>query len=231
MPSQWLALGTYTTQTCDAMSWFDDPVAAALTLPPLVLALFVFASACLEYIFPPYWGDMFVLLGFFLAGQGAVPVFAVFLAALIGSTLGAIIAYQLGRKYGMIVLRRIPLGRRRAAASDKAVQLFQRFGEKLLIVNRFLPVVRAFLLYGAGALELRFRAVMLYCFLSNLAFIGLLMWAGLWTADSWLEIQAGFRHSNQILGVVALVAVAAWVGAFIWRMRRNSVSKASHTID
>ena len=165
---------------------------------------------------------MFVLLGFFLAGQGAVSPPVVFLAAIFGSTVGSVISYQLGRRYGLAVLRRIPLGRRRAAASERAVQLFQRFGEKLLIVNRFLPVVRAFLLYGAGALELRFRPVVVYCFLSNLAFISMLMWAGLWTADSWPEIQAGFRQSNQILGGVALLIAAGWGSVLIWRLRRES---------
>jgi len=47
------------------MSWIDDPVALVASWPAFALPLFVFASAALEYIFPPYWGDMSVLLGFF----------------------------------------------------------------------------------------------------------------------------------------------------------------------
>ncbi len=204
------------------MSWFDDPVAAALTLPPLVLPLFVFGSALLEYIFPPYWGDTFVLLGFFLAGQGAVSPGLVFAAALSGSILGSIAAYQLGNRYGLAVIRRLSLRRQRAPSRQRVRGLFQRFGEKLLIANRFLPVVRGVLLYGAGALKLRFGPAIFYCTLSNLAFISLLMWVGLWTADSWPEIQAIFRQSNRLIGVTALVLVAVALARMFWQSRRQS---------
>ena len=81
------------------MSWLDDPVAAATALPALALPLFVFGSALLEYLFPPYWGDTFVLLGFFLAGQGVAPPTVIFVAALAGSTLGSLATYQLGQRY------------------------------------------------------------------------------------------------------------------------------------
>ncbi len=94
------------------MTWLDDPIAAALALPPLVLVLFVFASALLEYVFPPYWGDTFVLLGFFLAGQGAAPPAMIFAAAAAGSVAGSIAAYQIGRRYGLAITRRISPRRR-----------------------------------------------------------------------------------------------------------------------
>lgn len=202
------------------MSWFDDPVAAALALPPLVLPLLIFGSALLEYVFPPYWGDTFVLLGFFLAGQGATTPSVMFAAALLGSILGSVAAYRLGHRYGLAVARKLTL-RRERAPSRRVRELFERFGEKVLIANRFLPVVRGFLLYGAGAFGLRFGAVIFYCTLSNLAFIGLLMWAGLWTADSWPEIQAVFRQSNQLLGVVALILVLLAAGRMLWMSSRR----------
>ncbi len=158
------------------MSWLDDPVAAATVLPPLALWLFVFGSALLEYLFPPYWGDTFVLLGFFLAGQGAVTPVAIFAAAVTGSVLGSIAAYHLGRRYGMAVTRRV-LPHRRRPSRRRLQTLFARYGEKLLVINRFLPVVRGVMLYGAGAMKLPLRPVVFYCTLSNLAFISLLMWA------------------------------------------------------
>lgn len=205
------------------MSWLDDPVAMAVALPPIVLVLFVFGSALLEYLFPPYWGDTFVLLGFFLAGQGAVAPVVVFTAAMVGSVLGSIVAYALGRRYGMALAHRL-IRKRERPTSRRLQSLFQRFGEKLLLANRFLPVVRGVMLYGAGALRLPLRPVVFYCTLSNLAFIGLLMWAGLWTAGSWPEIQAAFRQSNRWFGVVAIAAIFAWLAVVGWRRSRFGVS-------
>ncbi|MCP3958497.1 MAG: DedA family protein [bacterium] len=201
------------------MSWFDDPVAAALALPPLVLPLFVFASALIEYVFPPYWGDTFMLVGFFLAGQGAMSPPVAFAAAFSGSVVGSIVAYQLGRRYGLALVRRVS-ARRQQVSRGRLRDLFRRFGKKLLMVNRFLPVVRGFLLYGAGALKLPFRPVILYCTVSNLLFVGLLMSLGLWTAGSWTEIQESFQHSNRLIGGAVLAAVAAWAAVTLWRLRR-----------
>ena len=205
------------------MSWLDDPIAAAVALPPLALALFVFFSALLEYLFPPYWGDTFVLLGFFLAGQGAVAPAAVFAAAAAGSFLGSIAAYHLGRRYGLVLAQRLAV-RRRRPSRRRVRALFQRFGEKLLLVNRFLPVVRGIMLYAAGALRLRPRPVIFYSTLSNLAFIGLLMWAGLWTADSWPEIRNTFGRSNRWLAAAALAATGTWLASSWWRKRGFGIS-------
>lgn len=200
------------------MAWLDDPVAAAVALPPLALVLFVFSSALFEYLFPPYWGDTFVLLGFFLAGQGAVTPAGVFAAAAAGSVLGSIAAYQLGRRYGMAITDRL-FRQRRRPSRQRLQSLFQRFGDKLLLVNRFLPVVRGVMLYGAGALRLPLRPVIVYCTLSNLAFIGLLMWAGLWTAESWSGIQQAFRQSNSWLAAAAVAATCLWLATAWWRRR------------
>ncbi len=204
------------------MQWLEDPVAAAIVLPPLVLPLFVFASAFLEYVFPPFWGDTFVLLGFFLAGQGAVPPLLIFAAAMAGSLGGAALAYALGRRYGLTILRRV-VGRRHREGHRRMQRVFRRFGERVLIVNRFFPVVRGVLLYGAGALRLRFAATLVYTGVSSLAFTGFLMWVGLWTAGSWEQIVASFRRYNLLIGwgVVALVII--WVAAR-WRSRRAPAS-------
>lgn len=208
-------------------SWLEDPVALAMTFPPFVLPLFVFASALIEYVIPPYWGDLFVLLGFFLAGQGAVSPAVVFFAALTGSIVGSMIAYRLGERYGLALVHRFYSGKRRVPR-QQIRDLFQRFGKKLLIVNRFLPIVRSALLYGAGALKLRFGPVIFYCALSNVAFIGLLMWAGLWTAGSWPEILATFQQSYGRIGAVVLVTGSIWVFMIYWRYRtarKNAAGK------
>lgn len=223
----WQAVWLAQASRVEPAAWLEDPLALALALPPLALPLFVFASALIEYVFPPYWGDMFVLLGFFLAGQGVVSPAIVFAAALSGSIVGSIIAYRLGERYGLAVIRRFSSSKRRGHSRQRVRDLFRRFGKKLLLVNRFLPVVRGGLLYGAGALRLRFAPVIFYCALSNLAFMGLLMWAGLWTAGSWAEIQAAFQRSNRLIGGALLTVVAVWVATVLWRKRARQELVAS----
>ncbi|MCP4655108.1 MAG: hypothetical protein GY856_06770 [bacterium] len=203
------------------MSWLDDPVTAALALPAFVLPLFILVSAMLEYVFPPYWGDSFVLLGFFLAGQGAVPPLLILVAALAGSTLGAAIAYALGRRFGMAAVRRVVFRQRRFRSRFGIRKFLLRFGEKVLVANRFLPVIRGLMLYGAGAMRLRFAPTMVYSALSNLAWVVTLMGVGLLTAGSWEQILESFRQYNRLIGIAAAVAVAGWLAFLLWRHRRD----------
>ena len=204
------------------MSWLEDPVALFLTLPPMALPLIAFAAAWLKYVVPVFPGDGCLLLAFFLAGQGAAAAEQVFLAAWAGSTLGAVVAYRLGARYGLAVLDRVTLRRAwRWRASERLRALLEQHGERILLFNRFLPLVRHFMLYGAGAFRMRFAPSILYSAASNLAFIALLGTAGLLTAGSWQEIRHGFQELNRNVGLVLAGALAAWLYLHFWRAERQ----------
>lgn len=204
------------------MPFLDDPVTAVSALPalPLLLPLFVLVSALLEYVVPPYWGDMFMLVGFFLAGQPTIPVspWTIFAAALTGSVIGSIVAFLLGRRYGLALTRRLvpwhPSG-----SHQRIHDLFRRYGERFLLVNRFMPVIRGLLLYGAGAMRLRFKDSVIYSTLSNLIWVSILMGVGLLASGSWDDIMATFRQTNRLLGTAVTVAAAGWIAVLFWRYR------------
>ncbi len=200
------------------MSWIDDPVALVAAWPAFALPLFVFASAALEYVFPPYWGDMFVLLGFFLSGQGASSPWLIFAAAFTGSVVGSAVAFLLGRRYGLSIVRRVAFWRP-TGTRERIRRLLLRFGERFLVVNRFVPFLRGFLLYGAGGLKLRFGPAVGYSALSNFLWLTILMGVGLLTAGTWEQILAKFQHTNRLLGVAASVVVVAWILFLVLRSR------------
>lgn len=203
------------------MSWLEDPVAAAMLLPPFLVPLLVFGSAMLEYVFPPWWGDTVILLGFFLAAQGGAPPLWIFAAAVTGSLIGSMAAYELGRRYGMTIVQRIVRQRRRSESWGRTRELFQRFGERVLVFNRFLPFVRGVMLYAAGALKMRFWPTVVYCGVSNLVFVTLLMWLGLVTADSWERVLTTARDANRWLGFAALAIVGLWIAVVLIHARRR----------
>lgn len=204
-----------------AMSGFEDPVAMISAWPALALPLFAFLSSFLEYVFPPYLGDVAILLLFFLAGQGAVPVAWVFAGAFLGGVVGSAAAFVLGRRYGMGLVQRMT--RQDSPESQERMRrTFQRYGEPILLINRFLPVLRSLLLYGAGALHLRYYRSILFSAISGLAWTTLLMAAGVWTAGSWEQIQQRFAATNQALGIAALAAFGLWCGWALLRWRLQS---------
>lgn len=202
------------------MSFVDDPLALVATLPPLVLPLIVFASSVVEYVFPPFWGDTFILLGFFLAGQGVVGWPAIFVAAVAGGLAGSATAYALGRRYGLRAARYFASRGRRSRSRARLDRLFVRFGERVLLFNRFLPVVRGLLLYGAGAMRLRPRPALIYTALGNVAWVALLMAVGVLTGGTWEQIQETFRQYSRVAGVAAFAVATAWLSWLLWRRAR-----------
>ena len=199
------------------MTRLDDILALALTLSPAALTLIVFVSAWLEFVFPPYFGDSVMLFGFFLAGQGVASPTEVFAAAVAGSILGSVVAFLLGERYGDRLLRHLSWKKKRLEAPAKLRGIFERYGEAVLLVNRFVPFFRNFMIYGAGAFRLRLLPSMAANAVSVLGFVGMLMAVGLWTAGSWAEIQATFQQALGRLGVLVILALTA---LFVFALRR-----------
>ena len=200
-----------------AMSWIDDPLALASTLPAFALPLAVFLAVLGKYLLPPVPGDTVVLLAFFLAGHGTGNPLVLFGAATFGGLAGAALAFQIGRRYGRGAMSRMadwrgPLGGERSKSQPaRLFALFQRHGEPLLLVNRFLIGLRSFMLYGAGALRLRFVPSMIYALLSHMAFTALLATLGMWSGKSWQQLVERAQHFNQQIGLVITAIVAVWL--------------------
>lgn len=192
------------------LTWLDDPAALVATWPVFALPLMVFVSAYIEYVFPPYPGDSLILLGFFLAAHGAAEPWLIFLVALLGASLGAATAYQLGQRFGVVVMERFARFSGRETPLARLRHLFGLFGEKVLALNRFLPFLRNFLLYAAGASAQRFGAAMAWTALSNLLFVSVLAWLGGHAAASWGDIQHSFKSFGGVLAVVAIVLLCGF---------------------
>jgi membrane protein DedA with SNARE-associated domain len=186
---------------------------------PWLGLILVAAAGVGEYLLPPLPGDTVMLFGFFLAGRGDLPFAGVLAAALGGSMLGAEIAYTLGDRLGhsYFFIRKSRLA---AAALPTLERYFERFGVGMVLVNRFLPVLRGFFLFAAGMGKMPRVATFICATLSNLAWILLIAWAGHRFGTSWDRLQGVFRTYVSVLGVLFL-AYTAWT-VIRYRMRRKA---------
>jgi len=189
---------------------------------PLVGLTLVALAGAGEYLFPPLPGDTLMLFGFFLAGRGELPFFAV-LAALIGSITGAELAYSLGSRLGhsYFFIRKSHLA---STALPALERYFARFGVGMVLINRFLPVLRGFFLFAAGMGKMSRGATFLCATVSNLAWILLIAWVGHRFGTSWERLQGVFRAYASLVGVI-FFAYAAYT--FIkYRMRPKALPSA-----
>lgn len=204
------------------MDWLTDWLTgfASDRNHPLGIVL-LFGSAMLEYLVPPFPGDTITLFGAVLITAYGWNGVAIFTAVVAGSMVGSLADYWIGRK-----LRARPRkieSARKWAALDRLVVRFERHGPIYLVVNRFLPGIRAFFFVAAGLSGMRARDVILYGAISvslwNALLIGLgaALGANLETLERWV---GNYTMATWFVLGGALALYLAW--RLIARRRRQT---------
>src|SRR5699024_5156636 len=117
----------------------------------------LFIGLFLEFLFLPFPGGTVMTVSGILAQQGELDYkLSIFLATL-GTSLGMIATYFIGRRVGWPFFEkfghRMFMGERRRKAAHK---WFERFGSKVVFISFFVPGLRHFTGYISGLMKLRF---------------------------------------------------------------------------
>lgn len=189
-------------------------VRALASQPPATFAAVVAAAAFVEYVFPPFPGDAVVVAGTAAAVVAGASWPALLAASTAGAVAGAAVDLAVGRRLARTAWRE-RLGPRRAADVERVVAAFERHGAAVLLVNRFVPGVRALFFVAAGVAGVRTGPALLASAGSALAWNALLVGAG--TAVGWnLEVLAVWvGRWSLVVGIGVAIAAAAAV----WRLR------------
>jgi membrane-associated protein len=147
-----------------------------------VLFLIVFAETGL-IVAPILPGDSLLFAAGAIAATGALDVWivgGVLLAAAVG---GDAVNYAVGRAVGVRVIRLSqtdPRWRRWINPDHiaKAHEFFERHGGKAVVLGRFMPIVRTFVPFVAGAAEMSYPAFALYNVTGAVAWVGICIGAG-----------------------------------------------------
>lgn len=134
--------------------------------------IFAESGLLLGFILP---GDSLIFLAGLLASQGdfniAILLFVIFIAAIIGDNTG----YSIGKKLGRKVFEKKNSFIFNQENLQRTEAFFERYGKMTFIMQRFIPVIRAFAPLLAGVGKMRYRIF----FIFDLA--GTILWGGLVT--------------------------------------------------
>lgn len=161
-----------------------------VTLPSLWVYLLLGLSAFVENIFPPIPGDTITAFGAFLVGIGRLHFLGVYISTTMGSLLGFLSLYGLGKLLGRAFF--IERDYRFLKAKDivKAERWFAKYGYFLIAMNRFLPGVRSAISLAGGLSGLRVLRVTLLaavsCSIWNLLWISM----GYFLGSNWEAAKA-----------------------------------------
>lgn len=171
----------------------------------------------IENIFPPIPSEVILTFGGFMTTYTAMKVWGVILSATVGSLLGAIILYGVGRFLSPERLGKIldgGIGRLLHLKKQdiySACDWFNSKGKLTVLFCRCIPVIRSLISIPAGMAKMQFGIFMLMTTAGSLVWNTLLVYLGVAASASWEKIVAGTdvytKISVVVMGVIAVVIV------------------------
>ena len=191
----------------------------------------VFLLIAIENIFPPIPSEVILLFGGFMTTYTELHIIGMIIAATLGSLLGAIVLYYIGKIFNKERLKRIISGkigkvlRLKAKDIDYADQWFDTKGNKTVFFCRFIPIVRSLISIPAGMSEMPIPKFLIYTTLGSMIWNSVLVILGNKLGENWTDILSIMdRYSHIVLVlliIIFIVAIAYW---FLFRKKNKKLS-------
>jgi len=173
-----------------------------------------------EHFGLPLPGETLLIGAAVLASQGALDITLLLVLAWAGATVGNIVGYAIGRYGGhWLVVRfggRIGITQ---AKLDEVEAFFARYGDVVIVIARFIVILRQLSGIAAGTLEMRWGRFLLF------NAIGAALWVAWWgLASFWLGRNV-FEFVSHIAGIeylllaCSILALAIAAARIYWRRR------------
>ncbi|WP_448641540.1 DedA family protein [Geodermatophilus sp. URMC 63] len=173
-------------------------------------------SILLETVIPPIPSEAVLGLAGILINDGQLNVVAVIACATVGSILGALFFYYVGRALGPrrshAFLDRLPLVE--TADVDRTFAWFERHGRSAVFFGRMVPIVRSFISVPAGVVRMPILQFVVYSAAGSLIWNSVLVTLGVLAGD--------FLQDNlHYLDYVVVAAFALGIGYLVYKRAKD----------
>jgi membrane-associated protein len=167
------------------------------------LALIIFAECglLLGFFLP---GDSLLFTAGLFVASGAIrtPLWVVCLLLVAAAVLGNATGYWIGRSAGPAVFDKPQSRLFKPHHVAKTQEFFDRYGNRAIVLGRFVPIVRTFITVMAGVGRMEPRRYLTYSFIGGVAWA-----AGVTVLGYWLG-QFAFVKANIELMLIAIVFIS-----------------------
>lgn len=187
----------------------------------------VFFLILLENVFPPIPSEVILLFSGFFSTYTNLSVLYMIVASTLGSFLGAIILYYIGKIFNKERLKKIVNGRLgkilflKEKDIDKADEWFDNKGNKSVFFCRFVPIVRSLISIPAGMSEMPMGKFIIYTICGSMIWNTVLICLGYKLGDNW-EYVLTILDKYQMVAIVILVIIFGYVIIKFYRKKRKS---------
>ena len=166
----------------------------------VILFLIIFAETGL-IIFPFLPGDSLLFTIGAFAAIGHLDVTTILILLFVAAVLGDSVNYWIGRYFGKKIVDnpRIPINQEHL---DETEAFYKKNGGKTIILARFIPFIRTFAPFVAGASHMNYRNFMIFNIVGGFAWVFSLVLAGYYFGN----IQ-GIKENMEI-GIILVILIS-----------------------
>jgi membrane protein DedA with SNARE-associated domain len=184
----------------------------------------------LENVGLPIPGEAAVVTGVIIASAGQLDITSVAIVACVAAVVGDVLGYLIGRRAGRPLILR--LGRRLGVTSARLDQLddfYARRGAAVIVLARFLPLLRRFNALAAGVSKMRWQPFV------GFNVLGAALWTTIWVivgdqASNHLDTVNAMLTTN-LPYAIAVICCAVVAIALIRTVRRGRPAPTTLTSD
>ena len=188
----------------------------------------VFFLIALENVFPPIPSEVILLFGGFMTTYTSLNIALMVVAATLGSLLGAIVLYYIGKILNKERLKKIVSGkvgkvlRLKEKDIDMADEWFDTKGNKTVFFCRFIPIVRSLISIPAGMSEMPMAKFLLYTTVGSAIWNTVLIVIGNRVGENWESILGVF---DQYSHIVLILLILIFVLFIVWFYTKKQKKK------
>lgn len=178
-----------------------------------------------ENIFPPIPSEVILLFGGFMTTYSKINIIGVIISSTIGSLLGALILYYIGKILNKERLKKLVRGkigktlRLKEKDIDKADEWFDKKGNKTVFYCRFVPILRSLISIPAGMSEMKMSKFLIYTIVGSAIWNTVLTIIGNRVGKNWESIVGIFDKYSHITLIVLIILFI--IAAIYYYKKRN----------
>ncbi|MGW7414947.1 DedA family protein [Streptomyces sp. NPDC054863] len=180
-------------------------------------------AIALENLFPPLPSEVILPLAGFAAGTGQMSLWAALLWTTAGSVVGALALYGvgalLGRDRTVAIAAKLPLVK--VSDIERTEAWFAKHGAKAVLFGRMIPIFRSLISVPAGIERMSIPVFLGLTTLGSAVWNTLFVLAGYLLGDNWEEVTGYVSVYSKVVLVVAVFAVAAFVGVRVFKKKKG----------
>ncbi|MBI4176341.1 MAG: DedA family protein [Candidatus Aenigmarchaeota archaeon] len=161
-------------------------------------------------------GDSLLFAAGALAALGSLDAALLFVLLAAAAILGDTVNYWIGHRWGTKLFTRERWFLKKESL-DRASAFYERHGGKVIVMARFIPIIRTFAPFVAGLGKMRYRYFLFYNVAGGLLWTGIFVFGGFYFG-SLPAVKDNFSLVIFAIIAISLVPVAA---GFVLRKRKN----------